>query len=451
MLHRFIDDIAMLWFHGDVELQLFLQWINTLHPTIKFTANYGVCSIPYLDVALSIVDHEISTDLHSKPTDANMCLPFHSCHPRHCTRSIPISQCLRIRRICSRDTTYIQRAAELKEKLQKRGYPDTLLDSAIQKVAAIPRHRTLDYTDKQQTDRVPVVITHNPANPPLAQWLKEYMPILHSSIRMQKAVPIPPIIGERNCRSLRRILMPSKLPKIQQQQQTEEPGKQQPKKLHWQQQSNQEQQPPDEQQQPDEQQKPDEQTGQTTRELQQQYHHQQQQQHRQQHHQHPTGEQQQQQYGCHTCNAKRCVVCQYHLKTTNTFESVVNGGKHAIKSQVSCSSQNLVYLIDCSKCYKAQYVGETGQTLKKRLYGHRHNILRYETNKKDNNSNTSKYTKEDTMVAKHFNLPHHSLTDMKCTVIEKICTDDASLRKRREKFWRHQLQTNFPDGLNVFD
>ena len=114
---RFIDDVAMLWFRGEEQLNLFLKWINTLHPSIKFTANYGPCNIPYLDVNLSIDEHSIVTDLHIKPTDANMCLPFHSCHPRHCARSIPYSQCLRIRRICSSDETFTKRTLELKEKL----------------------------------------------------------------------------------------------------------------------------------------------------------------------------------------------------------------------------------------------------------------------------------------------------------------------------------------------
>jgi hypothetical protein len=52
-------------------------------------------------------------------------------------------------------------------------------------------------------------------------------------------------------------------------------------------------------------------------------------------------------------------------------------------------------------------------------------------------------------------MPDHSLSDMQCTVIEQpvieqLHTASVSIRQRREKFWRHQLQTNYPDGLNVF-
>ena len=114
---------------------------------------------------------------------------------------------------------------------------------------------------------------------------------------------------------------------------------------------------------------------------------------------------------------------------------------------MSCDSSNLVYLIDCAKCKKSQYVGETGQPLKKRFYGHRHNIKHY----KNHTDSASAYTQEDTMAAKHFNLAGHAVAHMQCTAIEKINADDICWRKRRERFWRHQLQTNFPDGLNVFD
>ncbi len=64
------------------------------------------------------------------------------------------------------------------------------------------------------TERTPFVIIHNLGNPPaaMAEWLKKYMPVLHSSSRMRKAVPSPPIVGERNCNNLRKMLMPSKTP-----------------------------------------------------------------------------------------------------------------------------------------------------------------------------------------------------------------------------------------------
>ena len=359
---RYIDDIALLWTHGEGELKKFLNWINSLHPTIKFTANYGERNIPYLDVSVSITAGKLETDLHVKDTDAGMCLPFSSCHPRHCTRSIPYSQCLRLRRICSTQAAFWRRCEELAHKLRRRGYPNQLIKQAITDVSNKPRKDTLQYTSQNGgTERTPFVITHNPENPPLAKWLKNFMPVLHSSSRMRKAVPLPPIVGERKCPNLKKLLMPSSTHS-------------------------------------------------------------------------PTHREDTDDAGCRGCG-KKCVLCNLHLQTTRTFTSVVTNHRYNIQQKTSCTTSNVVYLLDCQRCKQVQYVGETGQTMKKRFHKHRSDIN----------------TKKDTLVARHFCEPSHSLTDLKCTVIEKVRVEDTDVRKQREKFWRWQLKTNFPNGLNVFD
>ena len=38
---RYVNDILMLWQHGEKELKKFLEFLNCYHPTIKFTANYS--------------------------------------------------------------------------------------------------------------------------------------------------------------------------------------------------------------------------------------------------------------------------------------------------------------------------------------------------------------------------------------------------------------------------
>ena len=53
----------------------------------------------------------------------------------------------------------------------------------------------LQTTTKQKEDHVPLVIIYNLNNPPLSKTTKELLPILHSTDRTKKAVPIPPIIA----------------------------------------------------------------------------------------------------------------------------------------------------------------------------------------------------------------------------------------------------------------
>ena len=58
------------------------------------------------------------------------------------------------------------------------------------------------------------------------------------------------------------------------------------------------------------------------------------------------------------------------LVNFDNFRSQMTGKSYRLMTAVSCESQNIVYLVTCSKC-KKQYVGKSSQMLRKRHYGHR--------------------------------------------------------------------------------
>ena len=166
--------------------------------------------------------------------------------------------------------------------------------------------------------------------------------------------------------------------------------------------------------------------------------------------------------GCSKCTAKRCVLCDIHLVQTSTFTSVRTGHSYSIRDPLGCKSSNLIYLVDCGKCRDVQYVGETGNTLQKRFHGHRSDIGTTEERRlalshgqgssfNPRGSVKDQEIKRETLVARHFQLPDHSLADLWVTAIEQIKSADVEWRRRRERFWRHKLRTNYPDGLNVWD
>ena len=68
---RYIDDIFLIWEHGEESLKFFLEKINSIHPTIKFTADWSYSSINFLDVKVIMKDGKIITDLYVKPTDTH--------------------------------------------------------------------------------------------------------------------------------------------------------------------------------------------------------------------------------------------------------------------------------------------------------------------------------------------------------------------------------------------
>ena len=95
----------------------------------------------------------------------------------------------------------------------------------------------------------------------------------------------------------------------------------------------------------------------------------------------------------------------------------------------TCKTKGVIYLIECSKC-GIQYVGMTKNALQKRFTSHRSDI---------------KNKKKTSSVAKHFNLPGHSMEDLTIMVIDQ--EDDVKKLRKRERYWINELKTK-AHGLN---
>jgi hypothetical protein len=77
------------------------QFKNLYKPSIKFTHKVSKTKISFLDTTTTVKEGNMTTDLYSKPTDKHQYLSPSSCHPKHCFKSIPFSQAIRVNRICS--------------------------------------------------------------------------------------------------------------------------------------------------------------------------------------------------------------------------------------------------------------------------------------------------------------------------------------------------------------
>ena len=98
---RCIDDIFLIWEHGEESLKVYLKQVNIIHPAMKFTAEYSKQEVNFLDVNIKLIYPELETNLFVKPTDIHQFLHPTSCHPYRCKKGIPYSQALRLDRICS--------------------------------------------------------------------------------------------------------------------------------------------------------------------------------------------------------------------------------------------------------------------------------------------------------------------------------------------------------------
>ena len=114
---------------------------------------------------LTISDNSISATIFYKETDSHNYLNYTSSHPPSCKNSIPYSQYLRLRRLCSDDVDFESRLTEMRNFFVSSGYPTAVLDDALSRISTVSRQNALLPVHNQTaTDRVPLVITYHPLN-----------------------------------------------------------------------------------------------------------------------------------------------------------------------------------------------------------------------------------------------------------------------------------------------
>ena len=114
-----------------------------------------------------------------------------------------------------------------------------------------------------------------------------------------------------------------------------------------------------------------------------------------------------------------------------------------IKDTLTCKSKNLIYLIECKKCatrnLPCQYIGETKRHLHERFGEHRRSVQNHQQ------------LANPTPVSEHFNLPGHSVNDIRLIPLELIHTNRDSVRKAREAHLIDKAKTLEPQGLDRRD
>ena len=87
-----------------------------------------------------------------------------------------------------------------------------MIDLQILRVSRIPREEVLQSNScKKDITRVPLVATYHPALTRLAHITRKYLPTLHTSEKLKKAIPDPPIIAFRRPRNLLDLLVRTSL------------------------------------------------------------------------------------------------------------------------------------------------------------------------------------------------------------------------------------------------
>ena len=212
---RYIDDVFLIWEHGEEALKEFIAYLNSSHPTIKFTADYSFETINFLDVTISKDGDHLSTDLYIKPTDTHQYLHATSAHPSHVKRAIPYGQALRLNRICSDDLSFDRNCDNLEAWLIRQGYSAKMIRHEIIKARKFRRNDLLDKAKHQRKSPDLVLsLTYHPALSRLKNILSKIHLLLTPNKSHENVFPNVPVVAFKRGRSLKDILVRAKLPSI---------------------------------------------------------------------------------------------------------------------------------------------------------------------------------------------------------------------------------------------
>ena len=87
-------------------------------------------------------------------------------HPSHVKNSIPLSQFLRLRRLCS-DSDFFEKTEAVCQFFDKRGYSVSVVQAGHHRAQQIDRQSALQTAEKEHTDRIPFTRTFHPHNLPV--------------------------------------------------------------------------------------------------------------------------------------------------------------------------------------------------------------------------------------------------------------------------------------------
>ena len=151
----------------------------------------------------------ITTDVYQKPTDTYPYLHWTSAHPPHLKHSIPYSQALRLRRICSSTETLKQRIIEYSQFFV--AYKRERVLTEIRKVLALTQEESLQARERVSINRTPLVTTYNPHTTFTPEIANRNWHFLQSKERLAHIFQEPPLIAYRRPKSPRDTLVSSKL------------------------------------------------------------------------------------------------------------------------------------------------------------------------------------------------------------------------------------------------
>ena len=183
---------------------------------MKFTASQSTEEVSFLDVRVMMKNGKISTSVYSKPTDSHLYLSQTSNHPKHMINNIPKSQFLRLRRICSEASDFMEQCKKYMTYFKNRGYDEKKLLRAAKEVSQMSRKDILDNPTKTRNkDATVFVCDWHPGLAQLPGMIKKHHGILQNDPELQNVFKEPPMVAFRRATTVRSKVVRSDVQPVQ--------------------------------------------------------------------------------------------------------------------------------------------------------------------------------------------------------------------------------------------
>ena len=196
--------------------EIFKQ-INGVAMGTKMGPNYANLFVGYVEEQIFNQFDGPKPELFGRYIDD--CLGATSCTKEELERFIgfvnsfhPYSQFLRLRRLCSEDSDFNSKCDEMSNFFSERGYPDSILSKALNRVQNVKRESALEPSASDNEERIPFTLTFHPNNLADRNVVLRNFKILQSDPETAPIFPNPPLVSFKRNRNLRNSLVRSSLP-----------------------------------------------------------------------------------------------------------------------------------------------------------------------------------------------------------------------------------------------
>ncbi len=205
---RYFDDIFFIWTSAEDKLHEFHQFMNTHNSHLNFTMSHDQRKRSFLDILVINNRDGLSTSLYRKPTDRNSILHGQSCHPTSLKKSLPVAQFHRIRRICSSDQDFQEKATDLKNRFLTRGYKEEWVTQASERFAESTQTHCVPNTRRKTTEkRLTCAIPYSPLSHDISSLVRKHWHVISTDPSLKTQLSEPPRVVFKRPPNLRNMLV----------------------------------------------------------------------------------------------------------------------------------------------------------------------------------------------------------------------------------------------------